>query len=245
MTYKQTILGELQELAAFGVQSARLTLFIVDASGLVGTRSAEDFASDLSEACNSNDSVALYFAASYLASNAEAEAELSAAFEIYLRSAENGFPPAQNMVSAAYQFGRGTAANAIKALEWAQRAASAGFIPAQLNLATLYRQGDCATKDLSQSFYWYMEAAKQGSADGAHGVATMYEAGEGVDRDATSALAWYRKAGEKGSWMAHGALASVYRLGRLGQPMNPHLALTYEQSSERLKRIHITRFGPV
>jgi len=226
---------ELLEIADFGVVPAQLASFLLYANGYGIEPNREKAVAYLQKALASRDPFAQYCAGSYFASRASTDQELIEAFEWYQRSAEQGFAPAQHMLSGCYQFGKGVDLDPSRALDWGLKAARAGFVPAQFSVAFMYHEGVGTERDLVNSFRWYMEAAKQGNADAACHVAGMYELGEGVARDQRAALDWYRRSADGGSWLGHSTLANVYRLGRLGVTPDPEKAVSHEQQAETIK----------
>ena len=226
---------EISDIADFGVPEAQLITFLLYANGWGVEQNHKKALEYLQQALATRDRLAPYCAGSYFASRKTTNQDLITAFEWYQRSAEQGFVPAQHMVSGCYQYGQGVDVDPKKALEWALKAARAGYVPAQLGVAFMYREGIGTPKDLSNSFEWNMEAAKKGNADAACQVAGMYELGEGVASDEKAALDWYHRAAEKGSWIAHSSLAGIYRMGRLGVTRDPEKAANYERLAAKLK----------
>ena len=87
-----------------------------------------------------------------------------AAFAEYLKSAQQGYPPAQYQVGLAYVYGEGVAPDQGQAAMWYTRAASRGYGLAQRNLANMYRQGaEGIPRDLVQAHAWYSVLAKAGN----------------------------------------------------------------------------------
>jgi TPR repeat protein len=228
-------LDEIFEIAEYGPVHAHIISFLCYTNGWSVERNDEQALKYLGEALVSGDPFAQYCAGSYFASRKNTNQDLITAFEWYQRSAEQGFAPAQHMVSGCYQFGHGVDVDPKKAKAWELKAAHAGFAPAQLGVAFMYREGIGAAKNLSSSFRWNMEAAKKGNADAACQVAGMYELGEGVARDEKAALDWYHRAAQKGSWIAHSSLAGIYRLGRLGVTPDLEKAEKHERFAEKLR----------
>ena len=132
--------------------------------------------------------------------------------EWMLKSAEQGYAPAQEIVGRMYM---GASGDYGKADMWLRRAAEQGNAEAQLWLGTAYEQGWIGTTDYREAFKWLQKAAQQGHPDAQVSLGQMYEDGEFVPQNYALAAKWYRNAAEH-----------VPDLGGAGQGRN-NLGLRY------------------
>jgi len=142
-----------------------------------------------------------------------------------LKSAEEGYAPAQEMVGMMYM---GATGDYGKADMWLRRAAEQGNAEAQFWLGNAYEQGRIGTTDYGQAFKWLRKAAEQGHPDAQFSLAQMYEDGEFVSQNYTLAAKWYRKAAEHvpnlgGAGEGRNSLGLLYMDGS-GVPKNYVLA---------------------
>lgn len=145
--------------------------------------------------------------------------------EWMLRSAEQGYAPAQEIVGMSYMGANGDYG---KADMWLRRAAEQGNAEAQFWLGAFYEQGRIGTTDYREAFKWLRKAAEQGHPDAQVTLAQMYEGGEFVSQNYTLAAKWYRKAAEHvpdlgGAGQGRNNLGLLYLSG-LGVPKNYVLA---------------------
>jgi len=110
-----------------------------------------------------------------------------------LRSAEQGYAPAQEMMGLMYMGANGDYG---KADMWLRRAAEEGNVEAQFWLGAAYEQGRIGATDYREAFRWLRKAAEQGHPDAQVSLAQMYEDGEFVSQNYALAAKWYRKAAE-------------------------------------------------
>jgi len=142
-----------------------------------------------------------------------------------LRSAEQGYAPAQEMMGMSYMGANGDYG---KADMWLRRAAEQGNAEAQFWLGAFYEQGRIGTTDYREAFKWLRKAATQGHPDAQVTLAQMYEDGEFVSQNYLLAATWYRKAAEHvpdlgGAGQGRNNLGLLYLSG-LGVPKNYVLA---------------------
>jgi TPR repeat protein len=136
-----------------------------------------------------------------------------------LKSAEQGYAPAQKVVGMMYMSRNGDYG---KADMWQRRAAELSNSDAQFWLGTAYEQGRIGTTDNREAFKWLRKAAEQGHPDAQVCLARMHEDGEFVSQNYTLAAKWYRKAAEHvpnrgGAGQGRNNLALLY-LNGLGVP---------------------------
>jgi TPR repeat protein len=162
----------------------------------------------------------------------------AAAREWMLRSAEQGYAPAQAMLGVMYL---GAAGDRGKAERWLQRAAEQGNTEGQFWLGATYENGRFGRTDYQEAFQWLRKAAIQGDPDAEVSLGEMYQDGEFVSQSYVLAAKWYRKAAEHSPDMGgagHGRnqLGMLY-LDGLGVPKN--LVFAYMWFSLTQSRINL------
>jgi uncharacterized protein len=142
-----------------------------------------------------------------------------------LKSAEQGYAPAQSAIGMMYLDNGGDYG---KMDMWLRRAAVQGDAEAQFWLGAAYEQGRIGSPDYAEALNWIRKAADQGHPDAEYLLGQMYEDGEGVPQNYTTAAKWYRRAAEHvpdlgGAEVARNELAHLYMKG-LGVPQDYVLA---------------------
>jgi hypothetical protein len=145
--------------------------------------------------------------------------------EWMLKSAEQGYAPAQEMMGMSYMGANGDYG---KADMWLRRAAEQGNAEAQFWLGAFYEQGQIGASDYREAFRWLRKAAELGHQDAQFSLGQMYEDGEFVPQNYVLAAKWYRKAAEHvpdlgGAGQGRNNLGILY-LNGLGVPKNYVLA---------------------
>ena len=87
----------------------------------------------------------------------------AAAFQLYMRAAEQGYAPAQYKVGTAYAYGEGVTRNETEAASWYNRAARQGHAIAQRNLGVMYLNGEGVEQNKSIAMAWYSVLADHGN----------------------------------------------------------------------------------
>ncbi len=88
------------------------------------------------------------------------KAEYAKAVELYIKSAEKGFAPAQFDLGDHYYFGQGVQENLALAIHWYHKAAEQGYTEAQEKLAWCYTHGIGVEKNSQQASLWQQRADK-------------------------------------------------------------------------------------
>lgn len=102
-------------------------------------------------------------ALNYLSENdGEEKEKIIKAINLCLNSAEQGYPPAQNMVGVFYYNGIVLTKDFNKARKYFTKATSQCYPEAQFNLAKIFQNGDGVTKNLSKAIVLYTKASQQG-----------------------------------------------------------------------------------
>jgi TPR repeat protein len=156
-----------------------------------------------------------------------------------LKSAEQGYVPAQEAMGEIYldSPGPGTVVrNSGEADRWLRQAALQGDADAQLWLGVSYEHGSFGVIDYREALTWLRKAADQGQPDAQFCLGQMYEDGEGVPESDIVAASWYRKAADhfsdvSAAWPAKVQLAYMSRDGRLQDYVESYMWLAIVGSS--------------
>jgi len=86
------------------------------------------------------------------------------AFNLYLKSAEEGYAKGQFTIGVYYREGKeaGIEQDYVEAVKWYKLSARQGYAPAQHNLGFRYLNGQGIKKNYIATYYWWSKAAKQG-----------------------------------------------------------------------------------
>jgi uncharacterized protein len=152
--------------------------------------------------------------------------DFSATRSWMLKSAEQGYAPAQEVIGTMYLMGirdNGPIPDYADADRWLRLAAMQGDAGAQFWLGTEYERGWFGGADYREALKWLRKAAAQGLPNAQYGLGQMYEEGKDVPESDSLAASWYRKAADHfphpghvgGIWEAEVQLANLYRHGRL------------------------------
>jgi hypothetical protein len=107
-------------------------------------------------------------------------ANYATALAVWLPTAENGDPEAQNYVGEIYERGLGRAPDYAIAAQWYRRAAEQGYAAAQINLGQMYEHGLGVEQDVARALDWYARGA--GLEGGAWELVSASELGELKDQ---------------------------------------------------------------
>jgi len=179
---------------------------------------------DISSKARSGDKEAQYWMALLYGDGRLVPKDDATARDWMLKSAEQGYPPAQEGMGRVY-LGRMTKNSSVRdygdADRWFRLAATQGNAEAQFWLGTGYEQGWFGGVDYGEALKWLRKAADQGHPNAQFCLAQMYEEGHGVAQNNVVAGRWYREAADHvptylgGVWEAQVELANMYRDGRL------------------------------
>jgi uncharacterized protein len=188
-----------------------------------GDLTQSDFLALLSQA-ESGDREAQYRVYAH-PENGSAPKNDTASREWMLKSAEQGYAPAQEWMGMTFM---GATGDYGKADMWLRRAAEQGNAEAQFWLGAAYEQGLLGTTDYREPSRWLQKAAEQGHPDAQVALGQMYEDGEFVSQNYALAAGWYRRAAEHvpdlgGAGQGRNRLGLLY-LDGLGVPKNLILA---------------------
>jgi len=158
--------------------------------------------------------------------------DLAATRKWMLRSAEQGYVPAQTGMAELYITGvkdDGPIPHRDDAEKWFRLAAAQGDADAQFWLGAAYQRGWFGAFDDQEALKWLRKAAAQGLPNAQFRLGQMYEDGEGVPESNPLAASWYRKAADHsptylgGVWEAEVQLAYMYRDGRLKDKVQAYM----------------------
>jgi adenylate cyclase len=110
----------------------------------------------------SADDLHAYEAAKRLTQGSGVGQDHAAAFQVFLREAEQGYPNAQYSLAKAYRDGNGVARDVAQAARWFRAAAEQGYAKAQRHIGNRYMRGEGVEKDEPEALRWLTLAARQG-----------------------------------------------------------------------------------
>ena len=143
------------------------------------------------------------------------------------KSAEKGFPLAQNSLGLMYATGDGVREDRKEVLAWYHKAAEQGEAIACNNLGNAYEEWE-SENNLKEAIKWYEKAAEKGYVEAFFNLARIYEAGNGVNKNYEEAARWYQKASLAGHPRATALLILLYEDGK-ELPKDPEKAKLYRE----------------
>ena len=145
----------------------------------------------------------------------------------FSKSAEHGYPKAQNALGVFYKNGYGeTLVNYKKAAEMFRLSAEQGYSMAQNNLGGMYKEGQGVLQDYIIASELYLQAAEQGHKFAQYNLAQMFEMGLGVSEDYNKSALWYQKSADQGYSEAQFKIGKCYHTG-IGVEQNTKTAIDY------------------
>ena len=140
-----------------------------------------------------NDCIYEYRYADLLLKTAWNNTDRKNAFDMFLKSSNDGYPNAHYQVAIMYRDGVGAQRDVEKMKLYLEKAVECGVINAIMLLADLYSQGKLLPKDEEQSFELYLKAAELGNATAMYKTATNYKNGIGTGHNNDLANKWFQK----------------------------------------------------
>ena len=134
-----------------------------------------------------------------------------------IKSAAQGYAPAQNTLGLMYYNGNGGEKDLFKARYWMERSAAQDYATAQYILSLMYYNGNGGEKDLFKARYWMERSAAQGYIPAQILLAVMYYNGEGGEKDIFKAVKWLEEAIEQGHDPAQSILFGMYPAYKIQQ----------------------------
>jgi TPR repeat protein len=128
--------------------------------------------------------------------------DLSVAVELYTRSAQAGFAPAQLRLGTMYANGIGVPENRREGARLWKLAADQGDPDAQLAMGDAYSYGYGVSTDYAQAAKFYRSAADKDHPLAQYKLAKAFETGQGVPTSMVEANNWYSFAAAQGNMYA-------------------------------------------
>ncbi|MBP2158048.1 localization factor PodJL [Asticcacaulis solisilvae] len=127
------------------------------------------------------------------------DARAPGAVEKLQEVANQGYAPAQFMLSGIYS-GEGNYVdpNPQEARKWAQRAADGGVARAMFNLGTMYYNGTGGPRNQITAAMWFRRAAERGVSDSQYNLGLLYAQGDAMPLNPAEAYKWFTIAAEAG-----------------------------------------------
>lgn len=120
-----------------------------------------------------------------------------AAFEWYIKAAENGLAGAWNDVATCYKRGVGVPQSFEKAKEYYIKAIESDNPErAYYNLFLLYTDGIAITSNTIEALHWLHKAAEFRDPEACWHLGMHYKVGRGVEQDLGQAFRWFNLAAE-------------------------------------------------
>jgi hypothetical protein len=121
------------------------------------------------------------------------DADRRKAFEMYLKSASDGYIDSLHQVALMYRDGLGVSKDYVKMIEYLEMAADKGLMHSITLLADIYGQGKLLPKDRDMSFKWTLRAAEFGNREFMYRVAIMYRDGIGTEINKEESNKWFNR----------------------------------------------------
>lgn len=133
------------------------------------------------------------------------------AFKWFMRSAEQGYHPAQRRIGAFYESGTDPCVRNIeKALEWYKKAAEQGNDRALFAIGRLYANGlDESNPDYGKAYEYYLQAANKGLREAQYRLGISLLFGKGIGKDEDAAIEWIKKSAKQGYAAAKTLLCEI------------------------------------
>ena len=142
------------------------------------------------------------------------EKDVQRAADLFRRSADSGFPPAQYRLGEFYLKQRDRDLNdEASAINWFKESAKNGVEQAKVYLAQAYASGVGVSRNLAECRRLLEEAAGNGAADAQADLGALYLKGEGVAQDISRAAELLQKAAARNRPIAQFNLAALYANG--------------------------------
>lgn len=158
------------------------------------------------------------------------------AINMFRKSAEQGYAPAQFDLGLSYERGYGVKQNYSEAAEWYRKAADSGNALAQNFLGAAYEEGKGVPRDYSEAVTWYRKSAEQGYALAQYNLGRCYQDGIGVS-DVNLAIEWFQKAAEQNDTDAMRRLYFIYSEGKNIQKDLKKARLWLEKGAESKDKV--------
>lgn len=135
------------------------------------------------------------------------------ALKWFMRSAYQGYPPAQNILGIMFCNGEGVAKDAEEGLRWYEKAARQNDIDGKYNAAGCYYRGDGCKKDLQKALTSYLSVPENHlRVDDLRAIALMYEEGVSSAPNIEKSLQFFKKAALRGDIDSNKDVARLEKL---------------------------------
>ena len=141
--------------------------------------------------------------------------DLSKAFTLIQKSADQGYAEAQNMLGFMHQKGEGIPQNNAEAFNWYLLSAQQGNPKAQTNLGLMYADERNEFHDFVEAANLLLKAAEQGIDTAQQKMGELYYRGYGVQKDYREAAKWYGLAAKQGTSLEAEHMLNMMKLNGL------------------------------
>ena len=148
---------------------------------------------------HNEDKLSLAALGNYYKNGFGVEQNYEKAFELYKKSAEQGYDLAQFELGIMYDKGLGVDQDYAQAMKWYQKAAEQGHANAQALIGVLYHNGLGVEQNHRLALQWYEKAAKQDFSPALTSIGYMYENGHGMEKNLIKAKEYFEKGCNLGS----------------------------------------------
>lgn len=138
---------------------------------------------------------------------------MTQAFILLNKAAEQGESSAQALLGQCYRDGDGVDKNLDKAVKWYQESADQGNGLGLYGLAGCYDEGAGVGQDKVKALDLYQKAAEEGLEKAFNSIGLIYESGEGIAQNLSKAYENYKKGAELGHEISQFNLARCYQYG--------------------------------
>lgn len=164
-------------------------------------------------------------------------AKYKKAAEWYLKSAQQGFDPAQSKLGIIYEQGEGVEQNYKEAVKWHLKAAEQDNVDSMQALGVIFFIGlGEIPENVPKALKWCHKASETGEFGCSVAefiLGNIYHAGEGVVQDYQESIKWYLKAAESGHVSAQQSLGVRYNNGGEGVDRDYKQAFKWFQRAAR------------
>ena len=137
-----------------------------------------------------------------------------AAFDWFMKSAQQDFSDGQMSLASMYKNGEAVKRNGKKAIEWYKKVADKGSTDSETEIADIYAKGIDVEVDVKKAIEWYVKAAEKDNSYAQYSLGEIYAKGEMVKQDGKKAIKWYTKAANTGDPLPLFGLAELYCNGK-------------------------------
>ncbi len=166
------------------------------------------------------------------------EQDFNKAYELFVKSANQGNINAINNVGVMYSKGKGVKQDYHKAKEWFEKGAKLGNVVSEYSIGYLYFTGtDTFETDMKLAYKWFSKSADKGYAKSEYYLGLMYYKGYGVSQNYQTAYQWLDKAVKQGNGSATLALSLMYAQGKGVQKDTAKATKLAEQAQDMISEV--------